>query len=361
MLRWRDGYRIPACVGSRCVTVADSNLYAARRAAILAGVDLDRHRLDSGLLAVGRPDPLDPDEAHDAQLTRELMRMGRPVPPPRRQALHPQAGPLSLAARRRCLLLGDTEFASRLPTGSPRSCCSPSRDGLARSCSGLRSANGVHRRSRRSRRPSRCRPSRSSTCRSPRSSSGRWAADRRRDTRRRRDHGDAAEQPRLDGAGYGPGGVGITARKGLVALVVVGEGLDRGRPLPGDTRAHPPRLDWKSRSLAVAAGRVAVVPWMAWRFGQEFIQGCTYPPAELLDDFTQLAQFSARAGMITSTYAPSPAPSSVEVSSSLAARSTSSRALRMGGRPPGGEHCCGSGGDVVIGFFQDRALQAGQS
>ena len=81
--------------------------------------------------------------------------------------------------------------------------------------------------------------------------------------------------------------------KGPVALVLVGLLLAAAFVVSSDTRAQVRRLHWK---VGLPAATLAASPWfvwMAWRFGSQFVQG--YVLAGNLWYFTQPIQFSGRA------------------------------------------------------------------
>jgi 4-amino-4-deoxy-L-arabinose transferase-like glycosyltransferase len=81
--------------------------------------------------------------------------------------------------------------------------------------------------------------------------------------------------------------------KGPVALVLVGLLLAAAFVVARDTRAQVRRLHWK---VGIPSAALAASPWfvwMAWRFGSQFVQG--YVLAGNLWYFTQPIQFSGRA------------------------------------------------------------------
>jgi 4-amino-4-deoxy-L-arabinose transferase-like glycosyltransferase len=81
--------------------------------------------------------------------------------------------------------------------------------------------------------------------------------------------------------------------KGPVALVLVGLLLAAAFVVSRDTRAQVRRLHWK---VGIPSAALAASPWfvwMAWRFGSQFVQG--YVLAGNLWYFTQPIQFSGRA------------------------------------------------------------------
>ena len=102
----------------------------------------------------------------------------------------------------------------------------------------------------------------------------------------------AQQKPRVEWCGYGLLALAVMT-KGPVALVVVGLFLITARLLPGDAGAQVKTLRWKAGLLAAALAASPWFLWMSWRFGQEFIQGYVF--AGNLWYFTQPAQFSGRA------------------------------------------------------------------
>ncbi len=156
------------------------------------------------------------------------------------------------------------------------------------------------------------------------------------------------QRPRLEWCGYGLLALGIMT-KGPVALVVVGLFLVAARLLPGEARAHVTRLHWKTGLLAAAAAASPWFLWMAWRFGQQFIQGYIF--AGNLYYFTQPAQFSARAVDHT-FYARTFAGAFFPWSFIVFGRAIDViRALRTGRPPASGEALLWVWVVVVIGFF----------
>ena len=81
--------------------------------------------------------------------------------------------------------------------------------------------------------------------------------------------------------------------KGPVALVLVGLFLAAAFAVSRDTRAEMRGLHWKTGLPLVAAAASPWFIWMGWRFGADFVQG--YLLAGNLFYFTQPVQFSARA------------------------------------------------------------------
>jgi 4-amino-4-deoxy-L-arabinose transferase-like glycosyltransferase len=99
------------------------------------------------------------------------------------------------------------------------------------------------------------------------------------------------QRPRLEWVGYGLLTLAVLT-KGPVALVLVGLFVITARLVPGDARAQVKTLHWKTGLLAVAIAASPWFLWMSWRFGMEFIRG--YTVAGNLWYFTQPAQFSGR-------------------------------------------------------------------
>lgn len=81
--------------------------------------------------------------------------------------------------------------------------------------------------------------------------------------------------------------------KGPVALVLVGLLLAAAFVVSRDTRAQVRRLHWKVGLPSAALAASPWFVWMAWRFGSQFVQG--YVLAGNLWYFTQPIQFSGRA------------------------------------------------------------------
>jgi 4-amino-4-deoxy-L-arabinose transferase-like glycosyltransferase len=81
--------------------------------------------------------------------------------------------------------------------------------------------------------------------------------------------------------------------KGPVALVLVGLLLAAAFVVARDTRAQVRRLHWKVGLPSAALAASPWFVWMAWRFGSQFVQG--YVLAGNLWYFTQPIQFSGRA------------------------------------------------------------------
>ena len=99
-------------------------------------------------------------------------------------------------------------------------------------------------------------------------------------------------EPQVEVAGYALLTLAVMT-KGPVALLLVALFCGAAWASGGDRRAWIQRLHWKSGLLAVA---VAAAPWFVWmyaRFGEAFVQG--YLLAGNLYYFTQPAQFSGRA------------------------------------------------------------------
>ncbi len=99
-------------------------------------------------------------------------------------------------------------------------------------------------------------------------------------------------RPRLEWCGYGLLTLAVLT-KGPVALVLVGLFIVTARLVPGDASEYVKRLRWKTGLLAVTIAASPWFLWMSWRFGAEFIRG--YALAGNLWYFTQPAQFSGRA------------------------------------------------------------------
>ncbi len=157
-----------------------------------------------------------------------------------------------------------------------------------------------------------------------------------------------ARRPRLEWCGYGLLALAIMT-KGPVALVVVGLFIITAHLVPGDARAHVKWLHWKTGLLAAAIAASPWFLWMSWRFGREFIQG--YVLAGNLWYFTQPAQFSGRAidhAFYVRTFAGAFFPWSL-----IAAGRAFDviRTLRMGRPPNSGETLLWIWMLVVIGFF----------
>ena len=155
-------------------------------------------------------------------------------------------------------------------------------------------------------------------------------------------------RPRLEWCGYGLLALAIMT-KGPVALVVMGLFIITARLVPGDARAHVKWLHWKTGLLAAAVAASPWFLWMSWRFGREFIQG--YVLAGNLWYFTQPAQFSGRAidhTFYVRTFAGAFFPWSV-----IAAGRAFDviRTLRIGRPPNSGETLLWIWMLVVIGFF----------
>jgi 4-amino-4-deoxy-L-arabinose transferase-like glycosyltransferase len=100
------------------------------------------------------------------------------------------------------------------------------------------------------------------------------------------------QRPRLEWCGYGLLTLAVLT-KGPVALVLVGLFVITARLVPGDAGAHVKRLRWKTGLLAATIAASPWFLWMSWRLGMEFIRG--YTLAGNLWYFTQPAQFSGRA------------------------------------------------------------------
>jgi 4-amino-4-deoxy-L-arabinose transferase-like glycosyltransferase len=100
------------------------------------------------------------------------------------------------------------------------------------------------------------------------------------------------QRPRLEWCGYGLLTLAVLT-KGPVALVLVGLFVITARLVPGDAGAHVKRLRWKTGLLAATIAASPWFLWMSWRLGMEFIRGYTF--AGNLWYFTQPAQFSGRA------------------------------------------------------------------
>jgi 4-amino-4-deoxy-L-arabinose transferase-like glycosyltransferase len=81
--------------------------------------------------------------------------------------------------------------------------------------------------------------------------------------------------------------------KGPVALVLIGLFLAAGYTVSADTRAVVRRLHWQAGLPAVVVAASPWFIWMAWRFGATFVEG--YLLAGNLWYFTQPIEFSARA------------------------------------------------------------------
>jgi 4-amino-4-deoxy-L-arabinose transferase-like glycosyltransferase len=155
-------------------------------------------------------------------------------------------------------------------------------------------------------------------------------------------------RPRLEWCGYGLLALAIMT-KGPVALVVMGLFIITALLVPGEARAHVKRLHWKTGLPAAAIAASPWFLWMSWRFGQEFIQG--YVLAGNLWYFTQPAQFSGRAVDHTfylRTFAGAFFPWSV-----IAAGRAFDviRTLRIGRSLNGGETLLWIWVVVVVGFF----------
>jgi 4-amino-4-deoxy-L-arabinose transferase-like glycosyltransferase len=156
------------------------------------------------------------------------------------------------------------------------------------------------------------------------------------------------QRPRLEWCGYGLLALGIMT-KGPVALIVVGLFLAAARLLPGEARAQARRLRWKTGLLAAAAAASPWFLWMAWRFGEQFIQGYVF--AGNLYYFTQPVQFSGRAvdhTFYARTFAGAFFPWSFIVVGRAFDVITG---LRVSRRPASGEALLWLWVIVVIGFF----------
>ncbi len=81
--------------------------------------------------------------------------------------------------------------------------------------------------------------------------------------------------------------------KGPVALVLIALLLGAALVVSSDTRAHVRRLHWKTGLPAVVVAASPWFAWMAWRFGADFVQG--YLIAGNLYYVTQPVEFSTRA------------------------------------------------------------------
>ncbi len=155
-------------------------------------------------------------------------------------------------------------------------------------------------------------------------------------------------RPRLEWCGYGLLTLAVLT-KGPVALVLVGLFIITARLAPGDAREHLKRLHWKTGLLAATVAASPWFLWMSWRFGPEFIRG--YALAGNLWYFTQPAEFSERAVHHTfyaRTFAGAFFPWSVIV---FGRAVDVIRSLRIGRSINSGEALLWLWVIVVIGFF----------
>jgi 4-amino-4-deoxy-L-arabinose transferase-like glycosyltransferase len=97
---------------------------------------------------------------------------------------------------------------------------------------------------------------------------------------------------RLELSGYGLLTLAVMT-KGPVALVLVGLLFITALLVSSDTRAQVSHLHWKTGLPAVALAASPWFVWMGWRFGADFVQGYLF--AGNLFYFTQPIEFSARA------------------------------------------------------------------
>jgi len=155
-------------------------------------------------------------------------------------------------------------------------------------------------------------------------------------------------RPRLEWCGYGLLTLAVMT-KGPVALVLVGLFIVAARLVPGETREQMKWLHWKTGLLAVAIAASPWFLWMSWRFGIEFVRG--YTLAGNLWYFTQPAEFSGRAvhhAFYARTFAGAFFPWSLIVSGRAI---DVVRSLRIGRPIKSGETLLWLWVLVVIGFF----------